>query len=153
MAENCLDVEVLLERLLEPIDLELDTENEVLYWTDRGEHPLGCSLNRVSIAGNTVKQEDKAILARHFHEPIGLKLDTKGQVIVIDLGGGVYWVGNGKTTLMRDTGAYTGVAVFQATCLYVQMYIESSYMRPIAPYTSTRSQAPDALYHPFGLYD
>lgn len=125
----------------------------MLYWTDRGEHPLGCSLNRVSIAGNTVKQEDKAILARHFHEPIRLKLDTKKQVIVVDLGGGVYRVGNGKTTLMRGTGACTGVAVFkQLVCTY-KMYIESSCMHPIAPYTYTRSQAPDALYHPFGLYD
>lgn len=110
-AENRSDVEVLLEHLPEPIDLGIDLESEVLYWTDRGEHPLGCSLNKVSVSGDTVKQEDMTILARHFHEPIGLKLDAKKQVIVVDLGGGVYRVNNSKKTLMRDAAAYTGVAV------------------------------------------
>lgn len=94
----------------EPIDLELDVENQLLYWTDRGEHPLGCSLNRVSVAGK-VKQEDKEILARQFHEPIGLRLDAKKQVIVGDLGGGLYRVGEDKTVLIQGTSCYTGVAI------------------------------------------
>lgn len=109
--ENRSDVEVLLENLPEPIDLEIDSEDQVLYWTDRGEHPLGCCLYQVRVSGDTVKQEDMKILARHFHEPIGLKLDAKKYVIVADLGGGVYRVGNGKKTLMRDEATYTGVAI------------------------------------------
>lgn len=109
-AENRSDVEVVLHSLPEPIDLELDVENQLLYWTDRGEHPLGCSLNRVSVAGK-VKQEDKEILARQFHEPIGLRLDAKKQVIVGDLGGGLYRVGEDKTVLIQGTSCYTGVAI------------------------------------------
>src|SRR5271170_5600106 len=35
------DVEVLFEGLPEPIDLELDLEQRVLYWTDRGDPPRG----------------------------------------------------------------------------------------------------------------
>lgn len=31
---------------------------------------------------------------------------------MVDLGGGMHRVGNSRTTLMRDTGAYTGTAVF-----------------------------------------
>lgn len=110
-AENRSDIEVILDHLPEPIDLEIDLEDQVLYWTDRGEHPLGCSLNKVSVAGKTVNKEDMAILARHFHEPIGLSLNTKKEVVVTDLGGGVYRVSDTKKTLMRDAAAYTGVAV------------------------------------------
>jgi hypothetical protein len=39
--ENRTDVEVLFEGLPEPIDLEIDVYNRVLYWTDRGDPPRG----------------------------------------------------------------------------------------------------------------
>ncbi|MBE3044613.1 hypothetical protein IMZ48_19020 [Candidatus Bathyarchaeota archaeon] len=110
------DVELLFENLSEPIDLELDTAEQALYWTDRGEHPLGCSLNRVSLgacgSGEKVTPE---ILARHFHEPIGLKLDVEShKVYVADLGGSVYAVDldtREKTVVHRDDGSYTGIAL------------------------------------------
>jgi hypothetical protein len=35
------DIEVFFDRLPEPIDLELDVKNRVLYWTDRGDPPRG----------------------------------------------------------------------------------------------------------------
>src|SRR5262245_28407362 len=38
---NRSDIEVLFDHLPEPIDLELDLENRVLYWTDRGDPPRG----------------------------------------------------------------------------------------------------------------
>src|ERR1700686_1063520 len=44
------DVEVWLDGLPEPIDLELDLESRVLYWTDRGNPPLGNTVNRAPIA-------------------------------------------------------------------------------------------------------
>ena len=49
------DIEVWLDNLPEPIDLELDLESRVLYWTDRGNPPLGNTVNRASVdapAGN-----------------------------------------------------------------------------------------------------
>jgi len=49
------------------------------YWTDRGEHPLGCTLNRAYVGGETVDME-KVILACHFYEPIGLKLDKVNDI-------------------------------------------------------------------------
>jgi hypothetical protein len=35
------DIEVLFDSLPEPIDIELDLKNRVLYWTDRGDPPRG----------------------------------------------------------------------------------------------------------------
>ena len=110
-ASNRSDIELLLQGLPEPIDLELDRENQVLYWTDRGEHPVGCSLNRISVAGDEIQPESKEILARQFHEPIGLKLNTKNEVIVADLGGSVYRVGQGKTVILENQVCYTGVGL------------------------------------------
>src|ERR1700752_165781 len=40
------DIEVLFDQLPEPIDLELDRKNRVLYWTDRGDPPRGNTVNR-----------------------------------------------------------------------------------------------------------
>ncbi|KAK3396683.1 hypothetical protein B0T20DRAFT_442759 [Sordaria brevicollis] len=106
---NRSDIEVVFEGLPEPIDLEIESETGVLYWTDRGEHPRGSSLNCAQVEGDkTVK-----LLARHFHEPIGLKLDLgRGQIFVSDLGGSVYAVDvktGKKTVVHRDEGSYTGI--------------------------------------------
>ncbi len=38
---NRTDIELLFDSLPEPIHLELDLENRVLYWTDRGDPPRG----------------------------------------------------------------------------------------------------------------
>ncbi|KAJ6035396.1 hypothetical protein N7460_009571 [Penicillium canescens] len=114
-AENRTDIELLLDGLPEPIDLELDEKSQQLYWTDRGEHPTGCSLNSVNLGG-PVKSKDlknqKEILARHFNEPIGLKLGVGGEVYVGDLGGSVHCVKDGKKTVLhRDDGCYTGISL------------------------------------------
>jgi len=109
-AANRSDIEVVFENLPEPIDLEIDAETETLYWTDRGEHPLGCSLNRASVGAAKGKPE---IIARHFHETIGLKLDLgRRQILVTDLGGSLYSVNadtGAKEVLFSDDGCYTGV--------------------------------------------
>ena len=48
-AANRSDIEVFYDHLPEPIDLELDLKNRVLYWTDRGDPPRGNTVNRASI--------------------------------------------------------------------------------------------------------
>lgn len=111
-AESRSDIELLLSGLPDPIDLELDARTQTLYWTDRGEHPHGCSLNRVDVSGE-VSQTDRIIVARHFNEPIGLKLAGQGRVHVADLGGRLYCVEQGKKTVMwEDEGCYTGIAIY-----------------------------------------
>jgi 3-hydroxyacyl-CoA dehydrogenase/sugar lactone lactonase YvrE len=117
-AENRTDIETVFEGLPEPIDLEFDEDTTTLYWTDRGEHPIGCTLNRASVGRNSKSNNDREILARQFHEPIGLKIDSKAaRVWVADLGGGIYTVSLADTTkghkkeMLRGTGSYTGIAL------------------------------------------
>ncbi|KAK0653100.1 hypothetical protein B0T16DRAFT_444152 [Cercophora newfieldiana] len=105
------DMETLFEGLPEPIDLELDGEGR-LYWTDRGEHPRGSSLNRaVVITGEKVGEVE--IVARHFREPIGLVVEAdKGRAYVTDLGGSVWKVdlkSGKKEVVFSDDGCYTGI--------------------------------------------
>ncbi|KAJ5506200.1 Dehydrogenase multihelical [Penicillium expansum] len=113
-AENRTDIRRLWNNLPEPIDIELDSESRTLYWTDRGEHPFGCTLNRAYVGGEEMDME-KVILARHFHEPIGLKLDKANNIVyVADLGGSLYSVSleDGlKTELVRNDVCYTGLTL------------------------------------------
>src|SRR6185312_8162404 len=62
------DIEVFFDRLPEPIDLELDLGNRVLYWTDRGDPPRGNTVNRVPID----KKAEPEIVVRHLMEGIGI---------------------------------------------------------------------------------
>ncbi|KAE8391122.1 3-hydroxyacyl-CoA dehydrogenase [Aspergillus alliaceus] len=117
-AEARSDIETIFEGLPEPIDLALDVGEGMLYWTDRGELPRGCSLNRAYVGGGgySETQEHPDILARHFDQPIGLKLDLKWKKIyVADLGGSLYRLnldGSGKETLIAGQGAYAGITLF-----------------------------------------
>ena len=43
---NRRDIELLYDNLPEPIDLELDPANAMMYWTDRGDPPRGNTVNR-----------------------------------------------------------------------------------------------------------
>ena len=63
---NRSDIEVLFDRLPEPIDLELDLANRVLYWTDRGDPPRGNTVNRAPIDKKAVPE----ILITHLMEGI-----------------------------------------------------------------------------------
>ena len=54
-AANRSDIEVFFDHLPEPIDLELDLKNRVLYWTDRGDPPRGNTVNRASIDAKPAK--------------------------------------------------------------------------------------------------
>ncbi|OQE43421.1 hypothetical protein PENCOP_c003G04467 [Penicillium coprophilum] len=113
-AENRTDIRRLWNNLPEPIDIELDSETQTLYWTDRGEHPFGCTLNRAYVGGEDMDMK-KVILARHFHEPIGLKLDKANNIVyVADLGGSLYSVSledGVKTELARNDACYTGLTL------------------------------------------
>ncbi|KAJ5677322.1 uncharacterized protein N7477_002955 [Penicillium maclennaniae] len=114
------DVECILEDLPEPIDLEFEESSNTLYWTDRGELPLGNSLNcsRLDACGRIIKTSSSQkyeILTRNFHEAIGLKIDAgNNSIYVTDLGGSIYRCdldGKNKTVLVSDENrAFTGLA-------------------------------------------
>jgi hypothetical protein len=88
-----------------------------LYWTDRGEIPLGNSLNRVRLDkfGRCSVLQKPEVLARNFNETIGLKLDVENNSLyVTDLGGSIYrcdLTGGSKSMLYADSyRAFTGIA-------------------------------------------
>ncbi|KAE8343826.1 hypothetical protein BDV24DRAFT_149402 [Aspergillus arachidicola] len=111
-AFNRSDIETLFVGLSEPIDLGFVSETQTLYWTDRGANPSGNTLNKAYIGGKSPRVQ---ILARQFHEPIGLKVDSiNQQVYVTDLGGSLYRVrmdGDEKEVIYRGDGFYTGITV------------------------------------------
>lgn len=104
------DIEVVFDHLPEPIDLELDLANRVLYWTDRGDPPRGNTVNRAAIDEATVPE----ILLTHLMEGIGIALDVRGnRLFVTDLAGSVYAANlNGKNELnvLSLQGNLTGIA-------------------------------------------
>src|SRR5258708_2272754 len=82
------DIEVFFDRLPEPIDLELDRENRVLYWTDRGDPPRGNTVNRASI---DAKPQPPDIVVTHLIEWIRIALDHPcDQIFVTDFAGPIY---------------------------------------------------------------
>jgi len=105
------DVEVLFDDLPEPIDLELDLENRVLYWTDRGDPPRGNTVNRASIDART---ETPEILVSHLMEGIGIALDVPGdRMFVTDFAGSIYSAnldGSNERNFLYAQGNLTGIA-------------------------------------------
>ena len=59
-AANRSDIEVFFDGLPEPIDLELDLKNRLLYWTDRGDPPRGNTVNRASDRCKAASAGDRA---------------------------------------------------------------------------------------------
>jgi hypothetical protein len=110
-AANRSDVEVFFDRLPEPIDLEMDLENRVLYWTDRGDPPRGNTVNRASV---DAKPEAPEIVFDHLMEGIGIALDIAGnRMFMTDLAGSVYSAsldGSEKRNFLAVQGNLTGIA-------------------------------------------
>ena len=107
---NRSDIEVVLDRLPEPIDLELDLKNRVLYWTDRGDPPRGNTVNCVPID----KKAEPQILIKHLMEGIGIALDVPGdRMFVTDFAGSVYSAdldGKNERNFLYAQGNLTGIA-------------------------------------------
>jgi hypothetical protein len=105
------DIEIFFDGLPEPIDLELDVENRVLYWTDRGDPPRGNTVNRASIDNKPAEPE---IVVRHLMEGIGIALDVPGdRMFVTDLAGSMYSArldGSGEKNVLYAQGNLTGIA-------------------------------------------
>ncbi len=111
---NRQDTELLYDNLPEPIDLDLDVANRVMYWTDRGDPPRGNTVNRAPMDPTTGNRNDPEIIFSHLMEGIGLALDLRGgRMFVTDFAGSVYSSnldGSNKTTLLVAQGNLTGIA-------------------------------------------
>jgi len=116
------DIQLVIDKLPEPVDLEIDESTNTLYWTDRGELPIGKTLNQASLDPltgllvHTNSTMPYRILASHLNEAIGLKLDNEaGHIYVTDLGGSLYRFnkdGSGKQRVYwSDQRALSGITI------------------------------------------
>ncbi|KAE8318303.1 hypothetical protein BDV41DRAFT_591008 [Aspergillus transmontanensis] len=115
------DIQCIAKDLPEPIDLEIDENSHTLYWTDRGEIPLGNSLNRLrldhfGLPVPSMSPHGYEVLLRNLNEAIGLKLDlANNSIYLTDLGGNIYKCnaeGKQKVRLYADENrAFTGIAL------------------------------------------
>lgn len=107
------DIEVLFDGLPEPIDLDLDLAQGMLYWTDRGDPPRGNTVSRAPIDARLTKSTTPEVLVTHLMEGIGLALDLRGRrMFFTDLGGSVYSAdldGSNAKTLAAAQGNLTGI--------------------------------------------
>jgi hypothetical protein len=101
-----LDLSELFVELPEPIDLEIDAANRVLYWTDRGNPPRGNSVSRTALDG---KPEQRDLM-----EGIGIALNVRGdRMFVTDLAGSIYSTaldGTDKRVIAYAQGNLSGIA-------------------------------------------
>jgi len=113
-AENRSNIELLFDNLPEPIDLDFDPVNRMLYWTDRGDPPRGNTVNRAPMDPQSEHGKEPEILFNHLMEGIGLALDLKGgRMFITDFGGSVYSAnldGSNRRTLLIAEGNLTGIA-------------------------------------------
>jgi DNA-binding beta-propeller fold protein YncE len=111
---NRTDIELLYDKLPEPIDLDLDLGTRMLYWTDRGDPPRGNTVNRAPLEAPLGKRPPPEILVSNLMEGIGLALDPKhGRMFITDFAGSVYSAnldGSGQKTLLFAEGNLTGIA-------------------------------------------
>jgi DNA-binding beta-propeller fold protein YncE len=121
------DIEVLYDKLPEPIDLDLDFRSRLLYWTDRGDPPRGNTVNRAPLDAPRGERPAPEIVFSHLMEAIGLALDPKhGRMFITDFGGSVYSAnldGSDQRTLLIAEGNLTGIA-------YVELPASDAAVRP-----------------------
>lgn len=112
--ENRKDIELLFDELPEPIDLDLDLANRIMYWTDRGDPPRGNTVNRAPLDATPGVKTETEVVFTHLMEGIGLALDLNGgRMFITDLGGSLYSAnldGSNKKMLFFAEGNLSGVA-------------------------------------------
>ncbi len=112
---NRTDIELLFDGLPEPIDLELDLKNRLIYWTDRGDPPRGNTVNR-ALDGRGFQETTASptFCLTHLMEGIRIALDFKGdRMFLTDLAGSIYSAkldGTEKRPLLVAQGNLTGIA-------------------------------------------
>ena len=96
---NRQDIEVLFDGLPEPIDLELDLDHRILYWTDRGDPPRGNTVNRAphrSAAGQARSARDRVHPSDGGHRPspgCERRADVHDRLCRLDLLRQARWLG------------------------------------------------------------
>ena len=106
------DIELLKDRLPEPIDLEI--AGGWIYWTDRGDPPRGNTVNRMRLEIDEHDPGPLEIVSDHLMEGIGIALDAANdRMFVTDLAGSIYTArldGSDRRVIAAAQGNLTGIA-------------------------------------------
>ncbi|HKU38296.1 MAG TPA: hypothetical protein VJR89_09115 [Polyangiales bacterium] len=109
------DIEVLFEDLPEPIDLDIDYDKHLLYWTDRGDNTVSRAPLDPPAGVDPAARKDREILVKNLSEAIGIALDPpKNRMFYTSLGGSVGTAaldGTMPKNLLTNQGTLTGVAL------------------------------------------
>jgi sugar lactone lactonase YvrE len=108
------DIEILFHPLPEPIDLDIDPDTRLLYWTDRGNPPRGNSVNRTRLDAEPGEAGRPEVIFPDLMEAIGIALDhANDRMFVTDLTGTIYTArldGSDRRGLAYAQGNLTGIA-------------------------------------------
>jgi hypothetical protein len=111
---NRTDIEVLFDELPEPIDLDIDTQHHLLYWTDRGDNTVSRAPLDPPAGADPAARSDREILVKGIGEAIGISLDLgRGKMYYTSLSGVVASAdldGKNAKDLLTGQGIDTGIA-------------------------------------------
>jgi hypothetical protein len=114
---NRTDVEVLFAGLPEPIDLDLDLDAGLIYWTDRGDDTINRAPIEIPRGSTAATRTDRQIIVRGVREAIGVTIDRpRARIFYTGASGQVGRAGldgTGARDLLTGAGALTGIAVVE----------------------------------------
>ncbi|HYQ02527.1 MAG TPA: hypothetical protein VER96_27835 [Polyangiaceae bacterium] len=110
------DIEILFDKLPEPVDLDLDLAAGQMYWSDRGDDTISRAAIEIPSGKTAATRGDREILVRGVREAIGVTLDLERGHVYYTSGasgrvGRANLDGSGAVDLVTGTGALTGIAV------------------------------------------
>jgi hypothetical protein len=115
---NRTDIEVLFSGLPEPIDIDLDLENDLIYWTDRGDDTINRAPIEIPNGVTPANRMDREILIQGVREAIGVTLDlAAGKLFFTGGTGGRVGManldGSSVQNLLTGSAGLTGIVVVQ----------------------------------------
>ncbi|MCL2447660.1 MAG: DUF5050 domain-containing protein [Polyangiaceae bacterium] len=115
---NRTDIEVLYDKLPEPIDIDVDLGAGSIYWTDRADNTLSRAPIEIPAGSTADTRTDRQILVTGIATAIGVALDlARGKVYYTSGAGGALGRANldgtGNESLIPKAGNLTGIALGQ----------------------------------------
>jgi hypothetical protein len=115
---NRSDIEVLFSGLPEPIDIDLDLENDLIYWTDRGDDTINRAPIGIPEGATAANRTDREVLIEGVREAIGVTLDlASGKLFFTGGTGGRVGManldGSGVQDLLTGSAGLTGIVVVE----------------------------------------
>jgi hypothetical protein len=109
------DIEILWSGLPEPIDMDVDVEAGLIYWTDRGDGTVNRSPIAIPAGATAATRTDRQVLVTKVEQAIGVVLDRPHGVLYYTSATGQVGRagldGAGAVDLLTKAGALTGIVV------------------------------------------